>query len=296
MKRRTFLKIAALTIALNPIRTLAVVPNVRAVKTDKRPSQLKVHPLELPDDSLVVREDQNIKDYLTKIRNPNIPHRNDIVLELEQFQLLWSVVEKLGQIQATIGHGNFAVLGFEDALRVAKNYSKIGRFTRHELDFLEMIYCRDARDYGFNGEKLIATLTQTINKRDVYKVPHAGNHLFRGESLEKYEKVKRDLGDDLVLTSGIRGITKQFYLFLSKASRHGGNLSLASRSLAPPGYSYHATGDFDVGQKGLGGDNFSEKFTSTQVFRRLARSGFVEYRYKRDNMLGVRYEPWHVKL
>ena len=55
MKRRTFLKIAALTIALNPIRTLAVVPNVRAVKTDKRPSQLKVHPLELPDDSIMVR-------------------------------------------------------------------------------------------------------------------------------------------------------------------------------------------------------------------------------------------------
>ncbi|MCK5517135.1 MAG: D-alanyl-D-alanine carboxypeptidase family protein, partial [Desulfobulbaceae bacterium] len=75
-----------------------------------------------------------------------------------------------------------------------------------------------------------------------------------------------------------------------------GNLSLASRSLAPPGYSYHATGDFDVGQKGFGGGNFSEEFTTTPVFKRLARRGLVEYRYKRDNMLGVRYEPWHIKL
>ena len=101
------------------------------------------------------------------------------------------MVEKLGKIQSTIGHGNFAVLGFEDALRVAKNYSKIGRFTRHELDFLEMVYCRDARGYGFNGKKLISTLTQTINKRDLYKVPHAGN-LFSGES--HWKNIKKSKG------------------------------------------------------------------------------------------------------
>ena len=139
-------------------------------------------------------------------------------------------------------------------------------------------------------------MNQTINRKDLFKVPYSGNYLFKGESLEKFKRVKKNLGADLVLTSGIRGIPKQFYLFLNKAYRHGGNLSLASRSLAPPGYSYHATGDFDVGQKGFGGGNFSEKFTTTPVFRMLASEGFVEYRYKRDNMLGVRYEPWHVKL
>jgi len=296
LKRRAFLKFAALAAVLNPIETLAAVPHIRFTKVENRHSQLKVHPLELPDTSLVVMEDQSIKDYLTKIRHPNNLHKNDIILDLEHFQLLWSVVEKMGKIQATVGHGNFAVLGFDDALLTARQYVQIGRFTRHELDFLEMVYYRDAKEYGFNGEKVIAALNQTIGKKDVYKVPYTGHHLFRGESLGKYEKVRRDLGEELVLTSGIRGIIKQFYLFLDKACRHGGNLSLASRSLAPPGYSFHATGDFDVGQKGLGNDNFSEKFTSTIVFRRLEKKGFVECRYKRDNMLGVRYEPWHVKL
>ncbi len=296
MKRRTFLKFAALTVFLSPLETFAVVPRIRFAEAEKRPSQLKVHPLELPGYSSTAGENKNIKDYLTKIRHPNIPHKSDVILESEQFQLLLSVVERLRKIQTTIGHGNFSILGFEAALRVGKQYSKIGRFTRHELDFLEMVYYQDARTYGFNGEKPTAILSQSIVRRDVYKVPYSGHCLFRGESLEKYEKVKRDLGEDLVLTSGIRGIPKQFYLFLNKACRHGGNLSLASRSLAPPGYSYHATGDFDVGQKGFGGDNFSEKFITTPVFKRLARKGFVEYRYKRDNMLGVRYEPWHIKL
>ena len=296
MKRRTFLKFAALAAVLDPIETLAVVSDVCFEETEKSPPQLKVHPLELPDNAIPVSEDQDIKDYLTKIRFPDTPHKNDIILEQEQIQLLWSVVERLKKIQITIGHGNFSVLGFRDALLVGRQYSKIGRFTRPELDFLEMIYYRDAGDYGFKGEKLIATLSQNTRKKDVYKVPYMGQHLFKGESLEKFEKVKQDLGEDLVLTSGIRGITKQFYLFLNKACRHGGNLSLASRSLAPPGYSYHATGDFDVGQKGFGGGNFSEEFTTTPVFKRLARRGLVEYRYKRDNMLGVRYEPWHIKL
>jgi len=296
LKRRTFLKIAALTVVLNPIKALAVVPHIRFVKSEKRSPHLKVHPLKLPNHSLAIKEDRNIKDYLTKIRHPNTPHKNDIVLELNQFQLLWSVVEKFGKIQTTIGHGNFSVLGFEDALLNARNYSHIGSFTRHELDFLEMIYFRDAGDYGFYGEKLISTLSRSIRKRDIYKVPYMGSHLFRGESLTKYERVKKELGEELVLTSGIRGITKQFYLFLNKACRYGGNLSLASRSLAPPGYSYHATGDFDVGQRGFGGDNFSEKFITTPVFKRLARRGLVDNRYERDNMLGVRYEPWHIKL
>ena len=46
--------------------------------------------------------------------------------------------------------------------------------------------------------------------------------------------------DDLVLTTGVRGVVKQFYLFLRKADRANGNLSLASRSLAPPGYSAYS--------------------------------------------------------
>jgi LAS superfamily LD-carboxypeptidase LdcB len=75
------------------------------------------------------------------------------------------------------------------------------------------------------------------------------------------------LGNKVILTSGIRSIIKQLTLFLNKAYKNNGNISLASRSLAPPGYSYHAIGDFDVGQVGFGVANFTEKFTTTKVFK-----------------------------
>lgn len=237
-----------------------------------------------------------IKDYLTKIRHPDLPHPDDIYLTSVEIETLKGVLERLQRLHQNIGYGNFGVVGFDEALRFAKDYPVVGAFTSAELDFLEMIYCRKASDYGFYGEKRVVALTQVINKKDIYKVPYSGNYLFKGASLEKYREIKKDLGDEALLTSGIRGLVKQFYLYLRKVGRHDGNLSLASRSLAPPGYSYHATGDFDIGQMGLGAHNFSEKFTRTPVFRKLAAQGYVEYRYQRDNMLGVRYEPWHIKL
>jgi len=100
----------------------------------------------------------------------------------------------------------------------------------------------------------------------------------------------------VVLTSGVRSVIKQFMLFLTKAYHHDGNLSLASRSLAPPGYSYHGVGDFDVGQIGFGVDNFTARFVETDVFQRLADLGYIDLRYQQDNPWGVRFEPWHIKI
>ena len=104
------------------------------------------------------------------------------------------------------------------------------------------------------------------------------------------------MGRGAILTSGVRSVIKQFLLFLDKAYRCNGNISLASRSLAPPGYSYHGIGDFDVGQVGLGSDNFTERFTTTPIYRRLRDLGYINIRYQRDNLLGVRFEPWHIKV
>jgi len=89
---------------------------------------------------------------------------------------------------------------------------------------------------------------------------------------------------------------KQFLLFLNKVYICNGNLSLASRSLAPPGYSFHGNGDFDVGQAGLGAFNFTDRFTDTEVFKRLSELGYLKLRYPKGNPLGVRYEPWHIKV
>lgn len=240
--------------------------------------------------------DERLKDYLSKVRNPDTFHPDDIILSDGDQQILEAVVQKLARLSQNVGSGHFSTLGFDEALAIARKQSAVGSFTKAELDFFENIYSRDAGDYGFFGTKQVTALVQEIDNGGIIKIPQSGNYLYKGESLEKYHTIKKDLGDDVILTSGIRGIVKQFQLFLGKAHRNGGNLSLASRSLAPPGYSYHATGDFDIGQKGLGEGNFSELFTTTPVYKRLAEQGFVDYRYWRDNMLGVRYEPWHIKL
>ncbi len=241
-------------------------------------------------------DDAHIKDYLTKIRNPDRYHADDIILDTKGKQLLDAVVKRLGRLQETVGHGNFCIFDFDTSIQAARRHPAIGEFTKEELDFLEETFCRDAKDYGFMGDKQINKLTAGINERDFSKIPYTGNYLFKGESQRKFAELQKRVGEELILTSGIRGITKQFYLFLNKAYLYDGNLSLASRSLAPPGYSFHATGDFDVGQRGFGGGNFSVRFISTPVFHFLTSKGYVEYRYKKDNMLGVRYEPWHIKL
>jgi len=118
----------------------------------------------------------------------------------------------------------------------------------------------------------------------------------RGTSLDKYQRIRRDVGGSLQLTSGIRGLAKQFQLFLAKAVATEGNLSQASRSLAPPGYSYHAIGDFDVGKQGFGRDNFTETFAHTDEYKRLIELGYVAIRYTETNPFGVRHEPWHIKI
>lgn len=296
MKRRDFLQFIIVSTLLSPDSFLAAMTHIPANKKKKKFYQVSVHSPGFSGGSSFHPTDEYIKDYLAKIRFPDRPNTDDIILSREEFALLGRIVKRLERVRAITGHGNFCVIGFDEALRIGRLYSKVGRFTRSELDFLEMIYFQDASKYGFRGKKQVTTLTRTIGRKDVLKVPHSGNYLFRGASHEKYQRVKKELGEEMILTSGIRGVTKQFYLFLNKAFRHGGNLSLASRSLAPPGYSYHATGDFDVGQKGFGKANFSERFTTTPVFRKLADRGLVQYRYKRDNLLGVRYEPWHIKL
>ena len=53
---------------------------------------------------------------------------------------------------------------------------------------------------------------------------------------------------------------------------------------------------FDVGQKGYGKLNFTGTFTETEVYKRLSELGYLQLRYPADNQLGVRYEPWHIKI
>ncbi len=244
----------------------------------------------------VMDNDSYVKDYLNKMRNFNRPHPNDICLGKKDLLLLDSTVSRLKRLQRTVGYGNFHLLSVDDAIKTARTYSRIGRFPKPELEFMENIFSTDAARYGFADVKPLPGFTDKIDKRASKKVHGTGHYLYCGAPLETYQKIKKELGDNVILTSGVRGIVKQFLLFLNKTVRNNGNLSLASRSLAPPGYSFHGIGDFDVGQVNFGVANFTGRFTTTEVYHDLISMGYAQFRYPQDNMLGVRFEPWHIKL
>ena len=234
--------------------------------------------------------------YLEKMDNFEHFHDEDVFLAEPKFTLLVDCFKRIDRVQSLVGHGNFNVLGFDEMLNYAAQYQQVGAFTQAELDFLEEIFFDDAERYGFYGEKVIDSLTAVVSSRDRLKVSHTGHYLFKGPSVDVYEKIKKDVGDSIVLTSGIRGIVKQTHLFLAKTIQSEGNLSLASRSLAPPGHSFHGIGDFDVGKVGFGARNFTADFSSTEEFKRLVDLGYLDIRYPLKNLLGVRYEPWHIKV
>ncbi len=240
--------------------------------------------------------DDHIKDYLSKMRYFYRPHKDDVYLNLEELPLLESCVGRLTSLQKMVGYGNFYILNLDGAVKIAHEYSQVGPFTKAELDFLEKIFYQDGGVYGFLGDKPLKNITDRISRRTVVKVPGTGNYLYRGVPLETYQRITREVGDRVILTSGVRSIMKQFLLFLNKAAKTKGNLSLASRSLAPPGYSYHGVCDFDVGQVGLGVSNFSSRFMQTEVYKRLMDLDYVDLRYPEGNFLGVRFEPWHIKV
>ncbi len=240
--------------------------------------------------------DAAVKDRLIKSRFFDHVFADDIFLDPGDMGLLGGSLNRLKRIQRLVGYGNYCLLDFDQALALSKNYPSVGSFPRSEICFLEKIFYANGRDYGFTGEKPIEQITGLIRKKEVRKIPGTGNYLYRGKPMGVYRRVKKQVGNQMVLTSGVRGVMKQFLLFLDKVARSHGNLSMASRSLAPPGYSFHGTGDFDVGKKGFGIDNFTEKFVQTGVYKKLNRLGYIKFRYKRGNDLGVRFEPWHIEV
>ena len=225
------------------------------------------------------------------------PYRpEDIVLDPTAYGRFRAILNRLSRIQSTVGYGNFCLLNFDEMRQVASSYPSVGEFPGIELDHLEKLFYQDAKQYGFNGEKTLHHLTDPIDKRLVLKIKGTGNYLYKGMSIDMYRRLSEDIGPQLVLTSGIRGIAKQYYLFLSKALNNRGNLSFAARSIAPPGYSFHIAGDFDVGKAGFGIANFTRRFTQTDIYARLNSLDYVTFRYPPGNPTGVMFEPWHIQV
>ncbi len=225
-----------------------------------------------------------------------ITHKKPIIASRDERALLTSISLKLKQTQRLIGYGNFNLLGFDDLLKIARNHSKVGAFDAKELDYIESVFYMEASEYGFYGKKVTYKLSDKIIKNDTVKIPYTGHYLYKGEPYELYERLKREVGPSIVLTSGVRSVVKQLDLFLYKANKLEGNYSKASHSLAPPGYSFHGISDFDVGKVGLGYKNFTSAFAHTSEYKSLQKLGYISIRYPKNNPFGVRFEPWHIKV
>lgn len=245
---------------------------------------------------LIKEIDLTLEEYLRKMHRFNSPHPGDIFARGRQRRLYRSIYHRLCRLQNFVGHSNFNIINFDWALKTAENASAVGAFRSAEIQAMEELFYTDATRYGFLGEKPFTSITESIPNRKIVKVPYSGNFLYKGKPYTTFLDIRSKIGNQVMLTSGVRGIMKQFYLFLRKASLNDWNLSLASRSLAPPGYSFHGISDFDVGKAGFGLNNFTANFIYTDVYKRLEDLGYLTLRYPRDNMLGVRFEPWHIKI
>ena len=221
---------------------------------------------------------------------------SDILVPKQDWPTLQTTLSRFSRIQATVGFGNFCLLGFDDSLKIARNYKNIGAFMGNEISFIDKLFHTDAKSYGFLGTKTFHNISDRIAASKIHKIPGTGNHLFKGRPQQTYYQISNDIGDRVVLTAGIRGMAKQFYLFLGKVKKTSGNLSMASQAIAPPGYSYHGVGDFDVGQVGFGSANFTTRFSHTRVYKQMTQLEYIVFRYPQNNQLGVQFEPWHVQV
>jgi hypothetical protein len=205
-----------------------------------------------------------------------------------------SLLDKLETVQNQVGYVRFNTISFDEMLKIASRCKQ--PLSSEEIGYIENIFYGDPRQYGFFGERTVPRLTAITPEKELVYIKKTGHHLLRGASIEKYSTIKHLVGDELVLTSGVRAPVKQLHLFLKKMANEGGDLRLTSTCIAPPGFTFHSIGDFDIGKVGYGHANFSEKFQETDVFKKLYDGGYITIRYTTNNPFGVRYEPWHIKV
>lgn len=220
----------------------------------------------------------------------------DIYLSYEDMIILKNIKLRLKRVQNYVGYGNYNYISFDEVLFYARNIPNIGAFLKVELEMMDKLFYDDAMQYGFYGTRTTKAITTKINPKEIEKIARSGHYIFKGKPLEDYKRLEKDVGDDMVLTSGVRSVPKQMYLYISKILKLNGNISKASKIIAPPAYTYHAISDFDVGKRGFGVANFSEKFTTTNEYKELIKLDYISIRYQKNNKDGVRYEPWHIEV
>ena len=235
-------------------------------------------------------------DYLYKMEHFDTSFPDDHILPAHFTSTFRILTQRLTRLESTIGHANFMITSYDSALLIARRYPIIGAFTPEEQHLIEYLFFENPQQYGFMGERTVSVLTNVIHEKDILKIAHSGNYLFKEVALLKWREIQKILNNKVILTSGVRNVIKQMHLFCKKALDYDYNLSLASRSIAPPAYSFHSVGDFDVGKPGFGLRNFTKDFLYTKTYAQLVEAGILNLRYYDKNSFGVRFEPWHVKV
>lgn len=217
-------------------------------------------------------------------------------LESAALGALKTLSARLHRLRTLVGYARFNLIDLPNALKLAERHPQVGAFERTELALLERFFHDDPRSWGFHGPRVTDDLNQHIAYRDVHKIRGSGHYLYRGAADALFSQLRRDVGESLRLTSGVRNLLKQTQLFCDKLLAKRGDLSATSRWVAPPGFSYHAAGDFDVGVIGLGGANFTAAFSQTEESRRISELEYAVLRYPANNPWGVMHEPWHIQV
>jgi len=225
-----------------------------------------------------------------------IANSNDVYMSSKDFEVLKSLNSRLKRLKRFVGFANFNLISFNQAFYYGRNYSTVGTFTKDEMTMVDRLFNENPNDYGFYGTKTCTNLNNIIARKEVNKIPRTGHYLFKGRAQNDYDNMINDIGDTLILTSGVRNVVKQMSLYTNKIQNSYGNMTRATRSIAPPAYSYHTISDFDVGRKGWGYKNFTSDFAYTTEFIQMKKLEYIGMRYKKDNSDGVRFEPWHVEV
>jgi hypothetical protein len=215
---------------------------------------------------------------------------------------LRALADRLAAVERHMGAGRFSVTDYPAVFALGAAHAAL-RLSPAERATLDALFALDARRFGFAGPRASASLEATL--------PVSSLVTTRGSTARVYPPAAALVARlqaagcaRLVVTSGVRGIPKQTLLFVRKVLQGGGTgwdfaraYATAARSVAPPGYSFHATGDIDVGESGAGPEvNFSERFVQTGTYRCIAAQPGVRWRYPPGNEAGVMHEPWHLAV
>ena len=229
----------------------------------------------------VVGGDATVGRAVAKARDFDRSYDDDIWIEDERWDLLVRTAARLDRSQRY--HRPRPLQpprAFRTLLAFGRSFHDIGDFETDEIELLEELFQADARRYGFLGEKTdhLARGRATGARSQAHRrAPATG--CCRAPRSRSTSRSAATSATASYSPPGVRGLAKQYHLFLTKAVATQGNLSQAARSLAPPGYSFHAVGDFDIGKLGLGSDNFTDRFAETDEFKKLIDLGYVDIRY-----------------